>query len=66
MLARDDRNEEPSVAERVIARERVILDREIELYRLRHLAGPSRFVRQRLPDVEPPRGGARPVRDGLA
>lgn len=47
---------EPSVAERVIARERVLLDREIELYRLRHLAGPARSAR---PRPAPPAGDQR-------
>mgnify|MGYP000847071668 CR=1 FL=1 len=59
MITRDDRNEEPSVAERVIARERVLLDREIELYRLRHLAEPVRFPRQRRAESAQDRADAR-------
>jgi hypothetical protein len=38
---------EESVAERLAARERVILDREVELYRLRRLAFPHGGHRRR-------------------
>jgi hypothetical protein len=34
--------QEISAAERMIARERVLLDRQIELYRLRYLSAPVR------------------------
>ena len=65
MITRDDHNDE-SVAERLIARERVILDRELELYRLRHLAGATRIPRPRQVEAEPERPEAPRLFDGPA
>lgn len=49
----DPKAVENSVAERLAARERVILDREVELYRLRQLAFPAGELRRRRLHREP-------------